>query len=94
MPKGTNQKFKLYRLAQIMQENTDDSHYMTMPEIMVELKKYGITAERKSISGGKDRKILSVPCCKSPFWTCRTETSGRCNSVIEIYYREKKQCTD
>ena len=48
MPKGTNQKFKLYRLAQIMQENTDDSHYMTMPEIMVELKKYGITAERKS----------------------------------------------
>ena len=47
MPKGTNQKFKLYRLAQIMQENTDDSHYMTMPEIMVELKKYGITAERK-----------------------------------------------
>ena len=37
MPKGTNQKFKLYRLAQIMQENTDDSHYM--PEIMVELKK-------------------------------------------------------
>lgn len=38
MPKGTNQKFKLYRLAQIMQENTDDSHYMTMPEIMVELK--------------------------------------------------------
>ena len=49
MPKGANQKFKLYRLAQIMQENTDDSHYMTMPEIMVELKKYGITAERKSI---------------------------------------------
>ena len=25
MPKGTNQKFKLYRLAQIMLENTDDS---------------------------------------------------------------------
>ena len=54
MPKGTNQKFKLYRLAQIMQENTDDSHYMTMPEIMVELKKYGITAERKR-AGQPDR---------------------------------------
>ena len=25
MPKGTNQKFKLYRLAQIMQEKTDDT---------------------------------------------------------------------
>ena len=27
MPKGTNQKFKLYRLAQIMLEKTDDEHY-------------------------------------------------------------------
>ena len=37
MPKGSNQKFKLYRLAQIMQEKTDDEHYITMPEIMNEL---------------------------------------------------------
>ena len=35
MPKGSNQKFKLYRLAQIMQEQTDDEHYITMPEIDV-----------------------------------------------------------
>ena len=27
MPKGKNQKFKLYRLAQIMLENTDEEHY-------------------------------------------------------------------
>ena len=61
MPKGTNQKFKLYRLAQIMQENTDDSHYMTMLEIMVELKKYGITAERKSIySDLKDLEQMGI----------------------------------
>ena len=33
MPKGKNQKFKLYRLAQIMLENTDEEHYITMPEI-------------------------------------------------------------
>ena len=32
MPKGKNQKFKLYRLAQIMLENTDEEHYITMPE--------------------------------------------------------------
>ncbi len=49
MPKGTNQKFKLYRLAQIMLERTDEEHYITMPEIMEALKEYGITAERKSI---------------------------------------------
>ena len=49
MPKGTNQKLKLYRLAQIMLENTDDEHYITMPEIMEELGKYEVTADRKTI---------------------------------------------
>ncbi|MBM6949455.1 helix-turn-helix transcriptional regulator [Mordavella massiliensis] len=49
MPKGTNQKFKLYRLAQIMLEQTDDGHYITMPEIMEALGRYEITADRRSI---------------------------------------------
>ena len=48
MPKGTNQKFKLYRLAQIMLEQTDDEHFITMPEIKEELARYDITADRKS----------------------------------------------
>lgn len=49
MPRGTNQKFKLYRLAQIMLESTDDEHYITMPEIISALSEYEITADRKSI---------------------------------------------
>lgn len=49
MPKGTNQKFKLYRLAQIMLEQTDEEHYITMPEIIEALGRYEITADRKSI---------------------------------------------
>ena len=49
MPKGTNQKFKLYRLAQIMLERTDEDHFITMPEIKAALEKYEITADRKSI---------------------------------------------
>ena len=49
MPKGKNQKFKLYRLAQIMSEQTDEDHYITMPEIMSALEEYEITADRKSI---------------------------------------------
>ena len=49
MPKGTNQKFKLYYLAKIMMERTDTDHYITMPEIMRELGKYEVTADRKSI---------------------------------------------
>lgn len=61
MPKGTNQKFKLYRLAQIMLEQTDDEHYITMPEIMEELGKYEITADRKSIYQDlRDLEVLGI----------------------------------
>lgn len=61
MPKGTNQKFKLYRLAQIMLERTDDDHYITMPEIMSALGEYEITAERKSIYNDlHDLEVLGI----------------------------------
>ena len=61
MPKGNNQKFKLYRLAQIMQEQTDEDHYITMPEIMEELAKYDVTADRKSIyTDLRDLSVLGV----------------------------------
>lgn len=49
MPKGKNQKFKLYRLGEIMLERTDIDHYITMPEIIEALAVYDITADRKSI---------------------------------------------
>ena len=61
MPKGTNQKLKLYRLAQIMLENTDDEHYITMPEIMEELGKYEVTADRKTIYADlRDLSVLQI----------------------------------
>ena len=61
MPKGTNQKFKLYRLAQLMLEQTDDEHYITMPEILAGLRNYGITADRKSIYQDlKDLEVLGI----------------------------------
>ena len=49
MSRGTNQKFKFMYLMQIMQEKTDDTHSLTLPQILAELEKYGVTAERKSI---------------------------------------------
>lgn len=49
MAKGANQKLKLMRLMQIMMERTDDNHSLTMEQILMELGRYGITAERKSI---------------------------------------------
>lgn len=61
MPKGTNQKFKLYRLAQIMLEYTDEEHYITMPEIIDALGTYGVTADRKSIYADlRDLEILGI----------------------------------
>lgn len=61
MPKGTNQKYKLYRLALIMLENTDDEHYITMPEIMEKLSDYDITADRKTIYADlRDLEILGI----------------------------------
>ena len=49
MPKGANSKLKLYYLAQIMLERTEEDHYLTMPEIMAALGEYGMTADRKTI---------------------------------------------
>ncbi len=49
MSRGTNQKFKLYHLKNIMVNKTDDTHALTMPEILEELEKCDVTAERKSI---------------------------------------------
>ncbi len=49
MAKGTNQKLKLVYLIKIMLEKTDDTHSLTMPEIIDALAAYDISAERKSI---------------------------------------------
>lgn len=49
MPKGSNQKLKLYYLSRIMLERTDDEHMITMPEIRQALEAYGVTADRKSL---------------------------------------------
>ena len=49
MPKGANQKMKLYYLVRIMTSKTDDEHMITMSEIKKELEAYGVTADRKSL---------------------------------------------
>jgi predicted DNA-binding transcriptional regulator YafY len=49
MPKSSNQKLKLLYLMKIFQEKTDETHYLSVPELIAELGRYGIKAERKSI---------------------------------------------
>lgn len=49
MSRGANQKLKLIYLMKILLEKTDDNHSLTLAEILQELARYDITAERKSI---------------------------------------------
>jgi predicted DNA-binding transcriptional regulator YafY len=49
MSKLPNQKLKLLYLLKILLEKTDSEHTLTVPEMIEELKKYNISAERKSI---------------------------------------------
>lgn len=61
MPKGTNQKFKLYRLAQIMLKETDEDHFITLPEIQKALGVYEITADRKTLYADlKDLEVFGI----------------------------------
>ena len=47
--KLSHQKLKLMYLAKILMEKTDEEHTLTVPEMIAELSKLGISAERKSI---------------------------------------------
>lgn len=49
MAKSNNQKLKILYLMKIFMERTDETHSITMSEIIAALKSYGIDAERKSI---------------------------------------------
>lgn len=49
MADGRNSKLKILYLMKILLEKTDETHSITMAEILENLRKYGIEAERKSI---------------------------------------------
>ncbi|NLA87542.1 MAG: WYL domain-containing protein [Clostridiales bacterium] len=49
MPKSSNQKLKLLYLMKILQEKTDEHHALSVAELIAELGRYDIKAERKSI---------------------------------------------
>ena len=46
---GNNQKLKILYLMKILLEKTDETHSITMREILESLEAYGVIAERKSI---------------------------------------------
>ncbi len=58
MPKGRNQKLKLYYLSQIMTKKTDNDHWLSLPQIQEQLKEYDVDADRKTLYD--DLETLSV----------------------------------
>ena len=49
MSKGNYQKLKLLYLIKIFSEDTDETHMLTLPQIIDKLSAYGISAERKTL---------------------------------------------
>lgn len=47
--KNSHQKLKLMYIAQILLQQTDEEHTITVPRLIAELEKLGISAERKSL---------------------------------------------
>ncbi len=47
--KGFRQKLKMLYIIKIFQEETDDQHSLTMPEIIEKLAHYGVNADRKTL---------------------------------------------
>ena len=58
MPRGQNQKLKLFYLAKIMTQETDAEHFLTKQQIFDELAEYGVTVERKTLY--EDLKTLET----------------------------------
>jgi predicted DNA-binding transcriptional regulator YafY len=80
MPKGANQKLKLYYLSRILTEKTDDEHSLTLSEIQHYLEEYGVTANRKSLYD--DFNALEV---------LGIEVIGERSSRDYVYHVGKKQ---
>lgn len=60
MAKSSNQTLKLLYLQNFLLQKTDDEHGVTTSEIIAELKRYGIRAERKTIYDGNIENQYAV----------------------------------
>ena len=49
MAAGDNQKLKMLYLVKILSEETDDSHALSLQEIITKLEAYGVNADRKTL---------------------------------------------
>lgn len=73
MARGVNQKLKLSILERTLLRETDEDHPMTVPQLIADLEKHNISAERKSIYDDMEALCdlgLDVQCRKgrAPGW--------------------------
>ena len=61
MPKSPNQKLKLLYLMEIMLQQTDERHPMTVPEMISQLAQRGVSAEERSGKRGTYTVTLYGP---------------------------------
>lgn len=66
MAKQSRQKIKLLYLMQLLQNKTDETHTLTMQQIITELKLMGVTAERKSVYDDMEAlRMFGVDVCSA-----------------------------
>ena len=67
MPKQEGQKSKLVTLLRILEQRTDETHRLNVPQLVQLLENQGILAERKSITA------TSTPCA---VWATTSSCNG------------------
>ena len=88
--KASNQKLKLMHLAKILLERTDETHTMTVPEMIAELGRLGISAERKSVYDDLEcLQLFGLDIC-----TRRSRTTGYYIASREFELPELKLLVD
>ena len=90
MSKKPNQKLKLLYLSKMFFEKTDENHPITMSEIISELEKYDIHAERKSLYDDFEQlNLFGMDICKTT-----GKIPGYFNASSEFELAELKLLTD
>ena len=92
--KQSNQKLKLLYLLKILTEQTDEEHTMTVPQMIAELNKLGISAERKSIYDDLEYlRLFGVDICSQRSRTTDYfigERDFELPAVCKVYYAKEK----
>lgn len=83
--KLSHQKLKIMYLAKILMEQTDEQHTITVPEMIAELSKLGISAERKSIYDDLEYlKLFGLDICSNKTRTTNYYIASRDFELLEL----------